>query len=218
LFFVKFFQEKQKENKKAMKRVEQVSDIELDLNEEEDEEEVWNALAGSKGFDAQMLDQDEDEIPDGLDELSDISSLADDSTGECELDSNGDMETWAGFSQEAEQPLEDLPKDEDFDKDSDMFSFSDEGSHNSATSDAVAHVQNVVTSKTKKTLNRIAERASRLGYRGSYFDSNLNSGDFAAMEEFSALMDQDSISDDVVLPVRKRSKSSLPREAKKSRK
>jgi hypothetical protein len=185
-----------------------LSDIELDSDQDIEDEEVWHALSRSKGFDSQMLGEPDDEIPDGLDDVSDISSLASDDDQENGLESDGEMDRWAGIHEEDEEFLDNFQEE-----------YSDEGSFAGLLSDEEQQIDDTVMSKRKeKSLNRIAERANKLGYHGSYFESKSSTGDFATAEEFESLLNQDSSSDSVPQEAKKRSKSELSRKTKRQRK
>lgn len=183
-----------------------MSDVESNA-EEIGEEEIWNAMKHSSGFDKTLIEDEDDEI---LNDEDGDSLTQDDEDNRSEDDGlefdqeSIDMEDLVDDQESAMLEVEEGPSgDEDeFIEQDQAFAtlFEDELSEPDEQAES--------TSKPKKKprqLEKFSKIATELGYEGDFFDSK--SGDFASAEDFETLIQaggEEDEEEDIKVPSRKR--------------
>lgn len=223
MFFYNFFKERKKETK-VVKPPADLSDIDSNVDDM-DEDEIWQAMTRSSGFDEAGLEADD--IDDDLDMEGITFDDSDDDSNASEESEGGDdkgldMDDWAAGA-EAEQiysaseseadaddaEMPDVPEFEGSDFES-MDDQKDDGAESEDQEFAGMFDDEIdddfsdgsdtqTTEKPKrkpKQFERLSELASKLGYKGTFFDTKQRAEAFASADDFEALMNRESASDD----------------------
>jgi hypothetical protein len=198
-------------------------DVDDDSGEEIGEDEVWKAMQNSSGFDKRgLLDGDDVQFEDEDDldivytdsEEEDLGSEAGSEAenqfeglegleGEDDLEGDG----WEDVNGESEDEMAAWGKNKDSEnEDEDEFAAMDQ-SDNSDLEDAVEEPKET-KKKAKNRKSRMMEVATKLGYKGSFFEGK---GDFASAEDFEVLQNMDQEESDGEEEVVKTASKSLKR-------
>jgi hypothetical protein len=168
------------------------------------EDEIWEAMTRSKGFDKAALEIDEDDLD--L-EMEDLPSDFEDSNSEFSDIEDTDFESIANNSTEKEEDDDeeidfDHENDDETDPESlkddiDFSAFLEEEEISDSELTMMGNAAKPKDLKKKpKQLQKLSSIASKLGYKGEYFDEAKNVNEFASADDFQALIDQQSESCD----------------------
>ncbi|KAJ3306027.1 hypothetical protein HDV03_000564 [Kappamyces sp. JEL0829] len=223
VFFYRYF----KDHKKATENSTAVlSDLDSQ-NSDLDEDEIWSAMRRSTGFDKAGLGPDVDDATafQSDDELNmeDTIDYNQDSQDEDFQATELDMDDWVNDADadndndnDGSQADEPEGSDEDgADDDLDAFANEDEALA-SLFKDEFSDEEDTKKPKKKpKQLEKFSSIASKLGYKGDFFDMKSGASEFASADDFAALLgidEQEEPLDNVPRP--KKRKAAAPPKAK----
>ena len=183
--------------------------------EELEEDEIWEAMTRSKGFDKAALevDIDDDELDLEMQDLpSDYAESSDAGSEDLYLDEIDKRaeEDLISLEDDDKEDIISIEDDEEED-DNEMEEELDDGEISSGSGDdlsgffededfsdsELALLKNAQTGKgvsgskkKPKQLERLSSIATKLGYKGGYFDEAKNANEFASADDFSTLIEQ----------------------------